>query len=89
MGPSEIDPIEIPGLDALDIDVYNIYIPRVDVDIQEPQVIEIVDPDIPPTEPSSIEQVPAHQVAAALETVPVIQQVDPELHRSSRVRTQT
>ena len=41
--------IKIPGVDASDIDVDNIDIPGVDVDIQDPQVIEIIDPDIPPT----------------------------------------
>ena len=42
---SDADHIEIPGMDASDIDVGNIEIPEVDVDIQEPQVIEIIDPD--------------------------------------------
>ena len=48
------DYIEIPGMDASDIDVDNIEIPRVGVDIQEPQVIEIIDPDISPTNPDPI-----------------------------------
>ena len=45
---SNADHIEIPGVYASDIDVDNIDIPGVDVDIQEPQVIEIIDPDTPP-----------------------------------------
>ena len=58
-----------------------------DVDIQEPQVIEIVDPNITPTDPAPIEPAPVYQVDAALEPMPAIQQVEPELRRSSRVRT--
>ena len=46
--PSIIDHIDIPGVYASDIDVDNIDVPGVDVDIQEPQVIDIVDPNIPP-----------------------------------------
>ena len=46
--------IKIPGVDESDIDVKNIEIPGVDVDIQEPQVIEIIDPKIPPTDPAPI-----------------------------------
>ena len=71
--PSDVDHIEISGVDASDIDVKNIKIPGVDVDIQEPQVIEIVDPDIPPTYPAPIEPAPVHQVAAALEPMKAIQ----------------
>ena len=52
--PSEIDHINIPGVDASYIDIDNIDIPGVDVYIQEPQVIEIVDPDIPLTDPAPI-----------------------------------
>ena len=70
-------------------DVDNIEIPGVDVDIQEPQVIEIVDTDIPPTDPASIYLAPVHQEDAAVEPIPAIQQVEPKLRRSSRVRTQT
>ena len=51
---SNADHIEIPGVDASDMDVDNIKIPGVDVDIQEQQVIEIIDPDIPPTNPDPI-----------------------------------
>ena len=40
--PSKIDHIEIPGVDALDINVENIEIPRVDVDIQEPHKLLIL-----------------------------------------------
>ena len=54
LDPSEVEHIETPGVDASDIDVDNIDIPRVDVDIQETQVIDIVDPDIPPNEPAPI-----------------------------------
>ena len=50
--PSDVDYIDIPGVDSSDVD--NIEIPGVDVDIQEPQVIDIVIPDIPPTDKSSI-----------------------------------
>ena len=59
------------------------------MDIKEAQVIQIVDPDIPPTNPASIEPTPMHQVAAAVEPMSDIQQVEPELRRSSRVRTHT
>ena len=45
--PSDVDHIEIPGVDASDIDVDNIEIPGVNGDIHEPQVIDIVDPNIP------------------------------------------
>ena len=54
MDTSNADHIDIPGVDASDIDVENIEIPGVDVDIQEPKVIEIIDPDIPPTNPDPI-----------------------------------
>ena len=86
---SDVDYIEILGVDASDIDVDNIYIPGVDMDIQEPQVIEIVDPVIPPTDPVPIEPELVHQVAAAIEPIPDIHQVEPELRRPSKVRTQT
>ena len=59
------------------------------MDIQEPQVIEIIDPDIPPTNPDHIEPTTVHQADAAVEPMPDIQQVDPKLRRFSRVRTQT
>ena len=73
---------------ASDIDVDNIDIPVVDVDIQEPQVIEIIDPEIPPTKPDPIEPATVHQADAAVDPMPAIQQVEPKLRRSSRVRTQ-
>ena len=60
VGPSEINHIKIPGVDASDIDVDNIEIPRVDVAIQETQVIEIFDPNITPTYPAPIEPAPVH-----------------------------
>ena len=87
--PSDADHIEIPGVDASDIDVDNIEIPGVDVEIHNPQVIEIIDPDIPPTDPAHIEPATVHQVDAVVEPMPAIQKVEPELRRSSRVRTQT
>ena len=86
---SNVDHIKISGVDASDIEVKNIEIPGVDVDIQEPQVIEIIDPDIPPTDPDPIEPARVHQADAPVEPMPAIQQVEPELCRSSRVRTQT
>ena len=88
MDTSNADHIEISGVDASDIDVDNIEIPGVDVDIQEPQVIDIIDPGIPPTDPDPIEPATVHQADAALEPMPSIQQVGAELQRSSRVRTQ-
>ena len=42
MDTSYADHIDIPGVDASDIDVDNIEIPGVDVDIQEPLVFEII-----------------------------------------------
>ena len=84
--PSGVEHIGIPGVDPSD--VHNIEIPGVDVDIQEPQIIEIVNTDIPPTDPAPIEPARVHQVAAAVEPIPTIQKVDPELRRSSIVRTQ-
>ena len=65
--------INIPGVDASAIAVENIKTPGVDAEIQDPQVIEIVDPDIPSTDPSPIEPAPVHQVAAAVEPMPYIQ----------------
>ena len=47
---SDTDHIKIIGVDASDIEVDNIDIPGVDVDIQDPQVIEIIDTKIPPTD---------------------------------------
>ena len=85
--PSDVDHINIPGVYTSHID--HIDIPGVDVDIQELQVVEIVDPDIPPTDPESIELAPLHQVDAAVYPMPAIQQVEPAICRSSRVRTQT
>ena len=85
--PSDVDHIKIPGVDPLDVD--HIKIPGVDVDIQEPQVIEIVDPKIPQTNPASVELAPVHQVATEVDPMPAIQQVEPELCRSSRKRTHT
>ena len=59
------------------------------MDIQEPQVIEIIDRKIPPTNPDPLELTTVHQADASVELMPAIQQVETELHRSSRVRTQT
>ena len=59
------------------------------MDIQYQQVIEIIDPDIPPTDPAPIEPATVYQEDAALEPMPAIQQLEPKLRRSSRVRTQT
>ena len=75
MDPYDTDHIEIPGVDASDIDVDNTDIPGVNMDIQEPQVIEIVDTDIQPTDPAPIEPAPVNQVAAAVEPMPSIQQM--------------
>ena len=58
--PSDVDHIEIPGVDASDIDVDNIEISGVGVDIQEPKVIDIVDPYIPHTDLAPIEPAPVH-----------------------------
>ena len=77
----DADHIKIPGLDSLDVD--NIEIPGVNMDIQEPQVIGVVYPNIPPTDPAYIEI-----SAAAVEPMPTIQQVEPELRRPSRIGTQ-
>ena len=85
--PSDVDHIKIPGVDALYIDIDNIEIPGVDVDIQEPQVIEIVDPGIPQTDSATIEPALVHQLAVEVEPMPSIQQVDPKLLTSSKVRT--
>ena len=76
-------------MDASDIEVDNIKIPGVDVDIQEQQVIEIIDTDIPPTDPAPIKPATVHQADAVVELMPAIQQVEPNLRRSIRVRTQT
>ena len=76
-------------MDVSDIDVDNINIPGVDLDIQEPQVIEIIDHNIPPSEPDPIEPATLHQEYATVEPMPAINKVDTELRRSSRVRTQT
>ena len=86
---SNVDHIDIPGVDASDIEVDNIEIPGVDVDIQETQVIGIIDPYITPTEPDPIEPATMHQADAAVEPMPAIQQVETELRRSSRFSTQT
>ena len=87
MDLSDVDHIDIPGVDPSDVD--NIDIPEVDVDIQEPQVIEIVDPGIPLNDPAPIEPAPVYQVAAAVAPMLVIQQVDPKIRRYNRFRTQT
>ena len=60
METSNADHIEIPGVDASDIDVVNAEIPGVDVDIQEPQAIDIIDTGIPPTDPYPIEPATVH-----------------------------
>ena len=52
--PSDADHIEITGVDESDIEVDKIEITVVDDDIQGPQVIEIIGPNIPPTDPSPI-----------------------------------
>ena len=57
--------------------------------MQEPQVIEIIDPNIPLTNPAPIEPATVHQADAAVEPMPAIQQVEPKLRRYSRVRTQS
>ena len=59
-------------MDASDIDVENIEIPGADVDIQETQVIEIIDPGIPPTDPDPIEPETVHQEDVAVEPMPAI-----------------
>ena len=86
---SDVDHIEIPGVDASDIDLDNIDIPGVYVDIQETRVIDIIDLEIPLTDPAPIEPAPVHQVAATVEPMTSIQQVETDLWRSSRVRTHT
>ena len=53
--------------------------------IQEPQVIDIVDTKITPTEPSPLEPDPVHRIAEALEQMPSIQHVDLKLRRPIRV----
>ena len=59
------------------------------MDIQEPQVIEIIDPNIPPTDSDPIEPATVYQEDVALEPMTAIQQLKPKLRRSSRVRTYT
>ena len=86
---SKAENIEIPGVDASEIEVDNIEIPGVDMEIQEPQVIVIIDPDIPPTAPDPIEPETVHQADAVVKPMPAIHQVDPKLLRSSKVRIQT
>ena len=88
MDTSNADHIEIPGVDTSDIDVDNIEIPGLDVNIQKPQVIEIIDLSIPPIDPDPIEPETVHQVDASVDPMLAIHQVDTELRRSSRVRTQ-
>ena len=87
MEPSDANHIEIPGVDASDIDVDNIDTPGVDVDIQDPQVIEIIDPNIPLTKPAAIEPSTVNQTDTTVETMPSIHQVEPEIRRFSRVMT--
>ena len=79
---SKSDHIKIPGVYASDIDIDNIEIPGVDVDIQEPQVIDMIDPYIPPTDPDPIEPATVHQADTSVELMPDIQQVKSELRRS-------
>ena len=74
-------------MDASDIDVDNIYIPGVDVAIQEPKVIDIVDPAITPTDPSPIELDTVHRIAEVVELMPSIQHVEPKLCRLSIAST--
>ena len=64
VGASDVDHINIAGVDPSEVE--NIEIPGGDVYIQEPQVIEIFDPDIPPTDPAPIELAALNQVAVAL-----------------------
>ena len=78
--------IEITEVDPSDVD--NIEIQGVDVDILDPEAIDIVDTDIPPTNPVPIETSPVHQVGAVVEPMPATQQVEPDIHRSSRFKTQ-
>ena len=59
------------------------------MDIQEPQVIEILDPEIPPNDPDPIKPATLHQADAAVDPMLAIHQVEPELRRPSRVSTQT
>ena len=46
------------------------------MNIQEPQVIDIIDPDIPLTDPDPIEPARVHHADASVEPMPAIQQVD-------------
>ena len=48
-----------------------------------------IDPNITLTNPYPIEPATLHQADASVEPMPAIQQVEPELRRSSRFRTQT
>ena len=74
---SNANHIKIPGVDASDIDVDNIDILGVDADIQEPQVIEIIDPNIPLTDPDPVEPSTVHQAYAKVEPMTAIQHGDP------------
>ena len=86
---SNANHVEIPGVDASDIDVDNIEIPGVDFDIQEPQVIDIIDTNIPPTDPDPIQPATVHQADAAVEPMTAIHQAELKIRRYRRVRTQT
>ena len=61
---SDVDHIDIAGVDPSEVE--NIEIPGGDVYIQEPQLIEIIDPDIPPTDPSPIEPAAVNQVTVTV-----------------------
>ena len=60
MDPSDANHIKIPGVDVLEIDIYNIEIPVVYVYRQDPQVIDIIYPKIPPTDRAPIEPAIVH-----------------------------
>ena len=64
-------------------------IPGVDVEIKEPQVIDIIDPEIPPTDLDPIEPAPLHQADEVVEPMSAMHQVEPELCRSCRFMTKT
>ena len=53
------------------------------------KLLKNIDPKISPTNPDPIEPATVHQADVEVEPTPVIYKVDPELRRSSRVRTQT